>query len=206
MSKKKNAGREFAKIAQNKNLPPLVLDQKWHHLFTEDGKSKEVAKLEQKVNKHLSRQGHLNQEMKELKALKNKLMKNIVANMDEIGEAESPRLQENGRLITEINQRMEAARRELEELQDLLKMDNDELMVETMEYCYGIMNRNEAEREELADWISKTRIELKKKIIRKDTIEDKNKEIYAYLHDIFGAQVTGAFDLKYKDEYRKRGK
>ncbi len=206
MSKKKNSGLGFAKIAQNKNLPPLVLDQKWHHLFTEDGKPKEVAKLEQKVNKHLSRQGHLNQEMKELKALKNKLMKNIMDNMEETSEKESLRLQENGRLITEINQRMEAARKELDELQDLMKMDNDQLMVETMEFCYGIMNHNETEREELASWISKTRVELKKKIIRKDAIEDKNKEIYAYLHDIFGAQVTGAFDLKYADEYRKTGK
>lgn len=206
MSKKKNVGHEFAIIAQNKNLPPLVLDQKWHHLFTEDSKPKEVAKLEQKVSKHLSRQGHLNQEMKELKVLKNKLMKNIVENMDETEGKESLRLQEDGRLITEINQRMEAARKELEELQDLMKMDNDQLMVETMEYCYGIMNRNEAEREELADWITKTRVELKKKMIRKDTIEDKNKEIYAYLHDIFGAKVTGAFDLKYRHEYRKTGK
>ena len=206
MSKKKNSGLGFAKIAQNKNLPPLVLDQKWHHLFTEDGKPKEVAKLEQKVNKHLSRQGHLNQEMKELKALKNKLMKNIMDNMEETSEKESLKLQENGRLITEINQRMEAARKELDELQDLMKMDNDQLMVETMELCYGIMNQNETEREELASWISKTRVELKKKIIRKDAIEDKNKEIYAYLHDIFGAQVTGAFDLKYADEYRKTGK
>lgn len=206
MSKKKNSGLGFAKIAQNKNLPPLVLDQKWHHLFTEDGKPKEVAKLEQKVNKHLSRQGHLNQEMKELKALKNKLMKNIMDNMEETSEKESLKLQENGRLITEINQRMEAARKELDELQDLMKMDNDQLMVETMEFCYGIMNQNETEREELASWISKTRVELKKKIIRKDAIEDKNKEIYAYLHDIFGAQVTGAFDLKYADEYRKTGK
>ena len=206
MSKKKNSGLGFAKIAQNKNLPPLVLDQKWHHLFTEDGKPKEVAKLEQKVNKHLSRQGHLNQEMKELKALKNKLMKNIMDNMEETSEKESLKLQENGRLITEINQRMEAARKELDELQDLMKMDNDQLMVETMEFCYGIMNQNETEREELASWISKTRVELKKKIIRKDAIEDKNKEIYAYLHDIFGAQVTGAFDLKSADEYRKTGK
>ena len=127
-------------------------------------------------------------------------------NMEETSEKESLKLQENGRLITEINQRMEAARKELDELQDLMKMDNDQLMVETMEFCYGIMNQNETEREELASWISKTRVELKKKIIRKDAIEDKNKEIYAYLHDIFGAQVTGAFDLKYADEYRKTGK
>ena len=47
-------------------------------------------------------------------------------------------------------------------------------------------------------------MELKRKVIRKDEIEDQNKKIYAYLHDIFGAQVTGAFDLKYGSEYKKQ--
>ena len=126
--------------------------------------------------------------------------------MDEIGEEGqgTPKLQEDRRLITEINQRMEAGRRELEELQDLMKMDNSLLMVETMEYCYGIMDSNEKEKEELSGWINKTRMELKRKVIRKDEIEDQNKKIYAYLHDIFGAQVTGAFDLKYGSEYKKQ--
>ncbi|MCI9493002.1 MAG: hypothetical protein HFH42_07745 [Lachnospiraceae bacterium] len=206
MGKKKNTSQGFKQIAQGKDLPPLVLDQKWHQLFLGDGKPKEVAKLEQKLNKHLARQGHLNQEFKELKVLKNKLMKNIMVNMDEIGEEGqgTPKLQEDRRLITEINQRMEAGRRELEELQDLMKMDNSLLMVETMEYCYGIMDSNEKEKEELSGWINKTRMELKRKVIRKEEIEDQNKKIYAYLHDIFGAQVTGAFDLKYGSEYKKQ--
>ncbi|EOT27374.1 hypothetical protein C805_01482 [Eubacterium sp. 14-2] len=208
MGKRKKTDHGFDVIVQEKNLPPLVLDQKWHQLFSEDGKPAKIARLEQKVSGHLSRQGHLNQEKKDLKALKNKLMKNIVANMDEIGEEgqETPRLQENRRLITEINQRMEACRQELEDLQDLMQTDNEQLMIETMEYCYGIMSSNEAEREELADWIVRTRVELKKKIIRKDIIEDKNREIYTYLHDVFGGQVIGAFDLKYGDEYKKAKK
>ena len=112
MGKRKNTGHGFDRIVQEKNLPPLVLDQKWHHLFSEDGKPARIARLEQKVSGHLSRQGHLNQEKKDLKSLKTKLMKNIVANMDEIGEEgqETPKLQEDRRLITEINQRMEACR------------------------------------------------------------------------------------------------
>ena len=64
------------------------------------------------------------------------------------------------------------------------------------------MSSFEGEREELATWIAKMRTELKLKIIRKDYIEDKNREIYTYLHDIFGAQVLEAFDLKYDDEYK----
>ena len=75
-------------------------------------------------------------------------------------------------------------------------------MVQTMEFCYHIMSSNEVEREQLASWIEQMREELKQKIVRKDAIDGKNREIYAYLHDIFGAQVLEAFDLKYEDEYK----
>lgn len=205
MGKKKGTDPRFERIAQGKDIPILVLDQKWHHLFSAGGKPKEIQRLEKKVNKHLARQGRLNQDMKDLKGLKNKLMKNIVVNMDEIGEQgqETARLQEDRRLITEINDRMDGSRGAMRELEEELKEDNERLMVETIEYCYGIMNRNEAEREEIADWIRETRRELKRKVIRKESIEDKNKEIYAYLHDIFGARITETFDLRYWADYKE---
>ena len=204
MAKRKSADPRFERIAHSKDIPILVLDQKWHHLFSVDGKPKEIQQLEKKVNKHLAKQGRLNQDMKELKGLKNRLMKNIVVNMDEIGEEgqETPKLREDRRLITEINDRMDGGRSEMESLEAELRADNERLMAETMEYCYGIMSRNEAERDEIADWIRQTRMELKRKVIRKERIEDKNKEIYTYLHDIFGARITEAFDVRYWAEYK----
>ena len=202
MGKKKKIVPEFDQIAYSTKIPPLILDQKWHHLFPEGGKPKEVERLEQKLNKQLASQGGITNELKELKAIKSKLMKNIVVNMDEIGEngQETKKLQEDRRLITEINGRIEERRAELSRLQEEMEDNNAHLMVETMEYCYQIMSSFEGEREELATWIAKMRTELKLKIIRKDYIEDKNREIYTYLHDIFGAQVLEAFDLKYDDE------
>ncbi len=74
-----------------------------------------------------------------------------------------------------------------------------------MRYCYQIMNSNETEREQLATWIAKMRTELKIKIFRKETIEEENREMYAYLHDIFGAQLLEAFELKFNDEYKVTG-
>ena len=177
MGKKKNTVPQFRQIAYSTRIAPLVLDQKWHHLFPEEGKPKEIELLEQKLNKQLASQGGINQELKELKDLKERLMKNIVVNMDEIGEhgQETRRLSEDRRLITEINGRMESKRAELRTLQDEMEDSNARLMTETMRYCYQIMNSNEAEREQLAAWIAKTRTDLKIKIIRKESIEDKNR-------------------------------
>ncbi|MCI9531791.1 MAG: hypothetical protein HFH38_08595 [Lachnospiraceae bacterium] len=204
MAKKKGTDPRFERIAQSKDIPILVLDQKWHHLFSVDGKPKEIQRLEKKVNKHLARQGRLNQDMKELKGLKHKLMKNIMVNMDEIGEEgqETPKLREDRRLITEINDRMDGGRSEIKGLEEELRADNERLMAETISYCYGLMNQYEAEREEIASWLRQTRMELKRKVIRKESIEDKNKEIYTYLHDIFGARITETFDVRYWAEYK----
>lgn len=203
MGKKKNVMPGFGQMLHGKRIPLLVLDQKWHQLFLDD-KPKEIERLEQKLNKQLATQGRLNQELKDMKVLKKKLMKNIVVNMDEIGEhgQETRKLQEDRRLITEINDKLEAEELQLEKLQEEMAEDNLLLMVETMEYCYRIMNSNEAEREELVVRIAQMRTELKTKIYRREAIEEQNRGIYAYLHDIFGAQVVDLFDLKYEDEYK----
>ena len=50
--------------------------------------------------------------------------------------------------------------------------------------------------------LQKQCIELKKKVIRKESIEGKNKEMYTYLHDIFGARMTDMFDIRYRAEYK----
>ncbi|MCI9446562.1 MAG: hypothetical protein HFH36_04050 [Lachnospiraceae bacterium] len=203
MGKKKNTMPGFQQLLQGKKIPLLILDQKWHQLFLDD-KPKEIERLEQKLNKHLATQGRLNQELKELKVLKTKLMKNIVVNMDEIGEhgQESRKLSEDRRLITEINDKMEDEEVQMEKLQGEMEEDNFLLMVQTMEYCYRIMNSNEAEREQLVVKIAQMRTELKTKIYRRESIEEQNRGIYAYLHDIFGPRVLETFDLKYEDEYK----
>ena len=46
MAKKKGTDPRFERIAQSKDIPILVLDQKWHHLFSVDGKPKEIQRLE----------------------------------------------------------------------------------------------------------------------------------------------------------------
>lgn len=202
MGRENTLDHKFEKTLQDKKIPLLVLDQKWHHLFSKDKKPKRILTLEKKLNKYLGRQGHLNQELKELRNLKGKLMKNIMVHMDEIGEdgKESRRMKEDHRLISEINEKMSVYTKELNELPELMKGTNDSLMAETMEYCYAKMHANESEKEAITAWMTQLRIEAKKKAVRKQIIEDQNKEIYSYMHDIFGAQIIDMFDIRYEEE------
>ena len=45
-------------------------------------------------------------------------------------------------------------------------------------------------------------IELKKRLIEKQQMEQQNQEIYNYMHDIFGAEVVNLFDMKYNPEQK----
>lgn len=197
--KEKNHGFEVA--LRGKQIPLLILDQKWHNLFSDTGKTKTIVKLEKKEREYLRRQSRLNQDVKELKSLKEKLMKNIMANMDEIGqEQESKKLLEDRRLISEINEKLHLAFAELEELPEELNAVNESLMVETMEYCYEKMRINESEIDVIRKWLEQIREEVKEKAARRQMVEDKNREIYSYMHDIFGANIIEIFDLKYAKE------
>ena len=201
MGGKKEKNHGFEAALRGKQIPLLILDQKWHNLFSAYGKPKMIVKLEKKAREYLRRQSRLNQEIKELKDLKEKLMKNIMANMDEIGqEQESKKLLEDRRLISEINEKLHLTFAELEELPEELNAVNESLMIETMEYCYEKMRTTESDIEVIRKWLEQIREEVKEKAARRQMLEDKNREIYSYMHDIFGANIIEIFDLKYAKE------
>lgn len=72
-------------------------------------------------------------------------------------------------------------------------------MLMSMDYFSEKIIMNREESKEIEEWISGIRIELKKNIIKKQNRDINNREIYAYLHDIFGAEVLDLFDIQYDD-------
>lgn len=193
---------EFRAALSDKNIPLLVLDQKWHRLFAIHGKTDEIKEKEAKVNELLAQQGRANTELKKLKKIKNQLMDEIVQNMDDedddSAKREKKRL-ENKKLIDEVNEKIDEEEDLLLELPKEIKEVNESLMILSMDYFYSKLRVNQTEAKEIEDWIAQVRIDLKKNIIRKQNRTINNKEIYSYLHDIFGAEVLDLFDIQYDD-------
>lgn len=205
-----NNEKEFQKALKNKNVPILVLDQKWHRLFAIHGKTVVIKELEAGLNALLARQGKLNTELRELKRLKNKTMDSIVQNMEGTAEkahntVSEKKLEENRRLMDEINEKMEAYEEELMEIPKQIHDTNESLMLESMDYFYEKIRVNQTESLEIEEWIKQVRVDLKKNIIRKQNRDINNREIYAYLHDILGAEVLDLFDIKYEEEVEEEG-
>ena len=199
----RNQKETFSQALEGKKVPILTLDNKWYHLFSEE-KRQEVSELEQQLNILLKQQGRLNNEIKDIKRLKKKLMGEIVSLMDEAGqeaEAENVRkIEQNKTKVEECNELLEGRQDELLDLPKQIEQANFQLMLATMDSCYDTMKENAEEIQEIANWVSEIRIELKKKLVRKQEMEQRNHAIYSYMHDVFGAEVIDIFDLKYNPD------
>ena len=194
----------FQSALTGKRIPILTLDNKWHKIFTQKKPDKKLKRLEDELNELLKKQGKLTGEVKEIKKLKKKLMDGIVANASEASvendEKAVRKAQESTRLIDECNEKLEEYEEELLELPREIDKVNKELMLLTMEICYDRLKENVQRIEEDARWVSEVREELKRRLVRKQEMEQANQELYSYLHDIFGAEVIELFDLKYEED------
>lgn len=183
---------EIRQRVRQTKIPVLVLDQKWHRLFALEGKPEDIKKAEVRENEILKEQGALNTEYKELKKVKKKLMANIVNHMDEAG---SENVSKDGSMIDETNRRIDELEDRLLELPKQLKEANDSLMELTVSFAYEKMRTNTDEIKEITDWIRDIRVQLKKNIIKKQNREINNREMYSYMHDIFGRDMLSMFDI-----------
>ena len=209
MSKKTGNFRQdiFKQALQGKNIPILTLDNKWYRLLDQRTKAS-VKGIEKQLNNLLKRQGKLNTELVEIRKLKKKLMNEIVPLVDEADQlggskALDKKIDQNKRLVEECNEKMESHKKELEELPHQIEKLNFQLMLITMDCCYDTMQENTVEIQRIEDWVKEIRIELKKRLVRKQEMEQQNSEIYSYMHDVFGADVVDVFDMQYNPEQKK---
>ena len=207
MIKSMKTSDDFKQALLDKKVPILVLDQKWHRLFAIHGKTDEIKKVEGELNSLLSEQGKCNQELKDLKKIKSQLMSDIVLNMNDSQnlkeeEIREKKLEDNKRLIDEINEKLENCEDRILELPAEIKKTNETLMILSMDYFYEKLRVNHEESKEIEEWITQIRIDLKKNIIRKQNRDINNREIYSYLHDIFGFDVLNIFDIQYGEYFK----
>lgn len=200
-----NKDENFKTALSDKKIPILTLDNKWHKLFTQTEITPSIKNLEKELTDMVKRQGKLNTESKDIKKIKKKLMDEIVLIADGlVKDPDNSKLlrdmTEHKRLVKECNEKIDSYEEELVQLPRKMDKVNRELMLRSMDVCYKKIQENTKEIDALDEWIQQTRRELKKKAVRKQEKEDLNNQLYAYMHDIFGADVIELFDMKFQPE------
>ena len=188
---------------EGKKIPVLSLDHKWYRLFTQIDTNSEIKHLEKELNELLKKQGKINTETKEIKSLKNKLMEEIRSSSMDGDSEDLKKIEENKQLVEECNQKLESYQDEALDLPAQINEINKKLMIATMEVCYDDIKEGTEEINEISEWIDEIRVELKKKVVRKQEKQKRIQDLYAYMHDIFGADVIEIFDMKYNPDENK---
>ncbi len=205
MAKKKNANeidQQISRSISKKQVPILTLDSRWHLLFPEDKKNATIRRLEDQVNALLKRQGKLVQDAKDLKKLKRNFMQKIVDNMQQSGSQMNEtvrikKLEGSQKYIKEINDKLKVYDDELEVIPREIRSANEELLKASFQICYEDLKRNRKQIDELKAWINETKDVLKNKIVTKQELEQNNEDIYSYMHDILGAEMMELFDQEH---------
>jgi hypothetical protein len=200
--KKKKQGTDmtyyYLDALKNKQIPILVLDQKWHELFPDHRKTDEIRKLEQKLLDLIKQQGQSTNDLKEYEKAKKVIMDNIVNNMTDGYEPEAEmklkKQEANQKMIDELNQKTFEAEDLQHRLPAEIQTANKELLIACMDVCYKELTENTIIIEELDAWINAAREELKNRILAKQDREMRNTELYKYMHNLLGAKVVEIFD------------
>ena len=190
---------EVKKNAAYKQLPILTLDERYHVLFPEKDKTDEIRECEKKLNDLLKRQGQINNDLKEVHKIKDKLMQSIIDNVENMELSESKRqklMATNQKLIIEAKLKREELEQEQLDIPYKIHNANIKLVIECVQVCYDRIHSNYRDIQKLAAWIDVTRTELKRRIIIKQDKEIANTNIYTYMHDLLGPEMMEVFDNK----------
>lgn len=190
---------DILELLKNTKLPIFTLDRKWIVLFSGENRTKELTKLEEKVNKLLKSQGTVNSKKSELVSLKKKLMKGIVDNMENDDKRANLKKSKSKELIDDINDKLILLEDEELSLPGSLREANAELALESLSIMYDSTSEFEEEIAELDEWIEKTRIELKEKVALRHEKAEVNEKMKQYMYNIFGGEIVSVY-RRYMEE------
>lgn len=181
----------------SKSFPPLILNKVWHDLF-QGKKPSHIQKQEKKLENLVKRHSQIKQELKEYDNLKKQLMEGILADMGNISESATDKLDKkmdtNAGLIKDLNLRIENSQDELLDLPAQIDACNHELAFLTAEAFYPMLIENTALYETTLKEIEELKTKLRSHLERKVDLEEINAKIYHGLHQVMGSDALDKMD------------
>lgn len=189
---------QIKKALSGRQIPVLVLDNRWHKLFPPGKKPSDVESLEQELNRLLKRQGYLVNDMKDVKKTKKKLMQGIVAGMQGDTEFDDRKKDNQQRLMMEMNERLEKESDELMLLPRQIKEVNESLLLTGVRYCFERLENGDRILNELRQEIKELKNELNDRLDEKEELEESMDSAYALMHGLLGHSIMNLYDRKHK--------
>jgi len=189
------------RVLKKNNISLLILDERWNALFNDGAKPKIILKAEDKLRELLKEQARITSESESLNALKKQLMAKILeltplAFDKGDGDARN-KMSEYEAQIRQINEKVEEAKKRLEQIPDDIKQANIELLEHTVQQVYVKIASKRNRISQLEKLIEQTREKLKQYIDEKESLAQQSDEIYSYFHDLLGKEELEKLDRMY---------
>ncbi len=130
---------EILHSLQNKNVPLLILDEKWLEIFPEHLQNDAIRKGVTELNNLLKQQGRQLEEIKGIKRYKSQMMQEIVdtrgADETAVGRLKQKKMDKSQRKILELNEQLKQTEDSLSDLPYQIRQANAELMLESTHVC-----------------------------------------------------------------------
>ncbi|MCR5215658.1 MAG: hypothetical protein K6C69_01820 [Lachnospiraceae bacterium] len=183
-------------------IPILILDERYRIALPERLKTPDIVRLEAELAELLKQQGKITESIKDVKKLKTRLLQDVVQNMEDGADEDEykAQLEKSNKLLAETKSKLQELEDRDLELPKEIKEANQALLLEVISLFYGRMQQNKKDVELLNRWINQIRVELKKKLVIKQEKESQNANMYAYMHDVLGAELITMFDEAEKTE------
>ncbi|ABX41287.1 hypothetical protein [Lachnoclostridium phytofermentans] len=185
-------------IFRNRKIPIVTLDERFINLFPEEKMSGVQRRLRDELVELMKDQSRVLDDIKGLKRYKSQLMQEIMDNMEvdhtPIGRLKERKLAKNQKLIEDINQKLLIAEDSLEKLPGEIAAKNEELMVESLQSCYGNIFEKNLRKKSLEDEIRETEVKLRNLKKQKLEIEKDYRGTYTYLYDMLGTEMMRKID------------
>lgn len=186
---------------QKKRVPLLTLDPRWHQLFPEHTKSKELKRKEEALQALVKKQGQTNNDLKEYEKARKVVMENVLQNMTDGNEQDSDvrgkKQDANQKLLEELKDKIRDVKEIQEALPEQIKEANQELLLQSMRECYDTLVGNTSAIRYEEQKIQEMRAELTEHILKKQDMEMKSSETYKFMYDLLGAELLNIFDREY---------
>ncbi len=183
---------------RNKNIPILILDERWLEIFPEHQQNVEIRAMVAELTGLLKKQGGLADKLKGLKRYKTQLMQEIVDNMDAdetaIGHLKRKKLDKNQRKIVELKSEMADHEQELAEVPYQIRELNARLLEESARVCYRRFRQNQERLDMLDAELAELKTQMRRKLLEKQECDVRNEAMYSYLHTLLGARMMERLD------------
>lgn len=187
---------EFLDKFRGMEIPILILDERWLHLFNDTRKTEKISQLERELRELFVEQAKLASKLEEAEKTKQQLMERIVKNMNvaQISDAEAKKQEKSQEYIYKIKEEIKELEDEYERIPEIIKECNEELMRESLRVCYRTMEEHKENMEKQEALVREAEQLLAERQKEKEYLKKENEQMYTFMHRVFGKKIVEIFD------------